>query len=130
MKVNRNAGFTLLEVLVALMILAIAMGAVINAVGASASQVGYLRDQTLASWVALNEINRMLLDPDWPDADTSTGSAEMAGQAWRWQMEISETSDPDLRRLDVSVHLEGEDETPLASLIAFKGRHAEGSALP
>lgn len=122
MKPKVNAGFTLLEVLVALMILAIAMGAIINAVGASAGQVGYLRNQTLASWVALNEINRVLLEQEWPEAGISTGSAEMAGQAWRWEMEISETSDADLRRLDISVHLEGEDEAPLASLIAFKGR--------
>jgi general secretion pathway protein I len=119
---RKNSGFTLLEVLVAMAILATAMGAIIQAVGNSANQLGYLRNQTLAGWVALNEINRVLLEQEWPEATTLNGTTEMATQNWQWQMEISATSDKDLRRLDVTVSLADDEEATLATLTAFKGR--------
>jgi general secretion pathway protein I len=102
-------------------ILATAMGAIIQAVGNSANQLGYLRNQTLANWVALNEINRVLLEQEWPEITTQDGATEMATQTWRWEMEISATSDEDLRRLDITVGLEDGD-TALATMTAFKGR--------
>lgn len=117
----KSRGFTLLEVLVAMAILATAMGAIIQAVGNSANQLGYLRNQTIANWVALNEINRVLLEQEWPGVSTQNGATEMATQTWRWEMEISATSDEDLRRLDITVALE-DSETTLATLTAFKGR--------
>lgn len=121
MSLARNRGFTLLEVLVAMAILATAMGAIIQAVGHSANQLGYLRNQTLASWVALNEINRIVLEEEWPEVTTLNGTTEMATQEWQWEMKISATSDRDLRRLDVTVGLADEEEA-LATLVAFKGR--------
>ncbi len=121
MSLAKNRGFTLLEVLVAMAILATAMGAIIQAVGHSANQLGYLRNQTFASWVALNEINRVLLEQEWPEVTTLNGTTEMATQEWQWEMEISATSDEDLRRLDVTVSL-ADDEAVLATLTAFKGR--------
>jgi general secretion pathway protein I len=119
---RKSSGFTLLEVLVAMAILATATGAIIQAVGNSANQLGYLRNQTLAGWVALNEINRVLLEQEWPEATTLNGTTEMATQNWQWQMEISATSDKDLRRLDVTVSLADDEEATLATLTAFKGR--------
>jgi general secretion pathway protein I len=117
----KTRGFTLLEVLVAMAILATAMGAIIQAVGHSANQLGYVRNQTFASWVALNEINRILLEREWPEVTTLKGTTEMATQEWQWEMEISATSDEDLRRLDVTVGL-ADGEAALATLTAFKGR--------
>jgi general secretion pathway protein I len=124
---NRNdslqRGFTLLEVLVALGIVAVALGAIIKATAESASNVAYLRDKTLASWVALNQLNRTLLSKEKPseggEKSTSSGKVEMAGREWRWELQNSETSDPDLRRLEVSVR--GQDSAnPLVTLVAFK----------
>ena len=57
----KQRGFTLLEVMVALAILALTLGAMIQAGGASARNVAMLRDRTLASWVALNKVNEALL---------------------------------------------------------------------
>jgi general secretion pathway protein I len=116
-------GFTLLEILVALAILAIALSAVIKATGEGIGNVGYLRDQTLASWVALNRINTIQLEEDWPALGVSKGQVDMAGREWEWEVQVSDTSDEDLRRLDVTVRQRG-DTTPLVSLIAFKGRTA------
>lgn len=118
---RRQRGFTLMEVLVALAVLAIALGAIIKAAGEGVTNIGRLRDQTLASWVALNRINSTLLDDAWPAEGRSGGVAEMAGREWRWEMTVSTTADEDLRRLDVSVR-DQDERPPLAILTAFMGR--------
>jgi general secretion pathway protein I len=118
---NRHQhGFTLLEVLVALAVLALVLGAIIKAGGVSASNVALLRDRTLAGWVAENKINELLLSRDWPDAGVSDDTTTLAGREWYWEVRISETSDPDLRRLDVAIR-DQKGAAPLAELIAFKG---------
>ncbi|HRD49716.1 MAG: type II secretion system minor pseudopilin GspI [Candidatus Competibacter sp.] len=120
-----QAGFTLLEVLVALAVLAIAMGAIISAATQSINTVATLRDQTFAGWVALNQINQRLLDPKpWPDEGSSSGSAELAGRAWRWEAQFSKTGDPDLRRLDLTVRAR-ENGPELSRRVAFKGKPPE-----
>jgi len=117
---RRAAGFTLLEVLIALAVLAIALGAIINAATQSIANTAYLRDQTLASWVALNQVNERLLDPEpWPEEGSRDGSAELANRAWRWQVRFAKTDDPDLRRIEVTVRAT-ENGPVLSTLTAFK----------
>jgi general secretion pathway protein I len=117
--VRRPAGFTLLEVLVALAVLAIAMGAIINAATQSIASTAYLRDQTFASWVARNQVNARLLDPEpWPDEGSLQGSAEMANRVWHWQVRFAKTEDPDLRRMEVTVRA-FENGPILSTLTAF-----------
>jgi general secretion pathway protein I len=118
--VRRPAGFTLLEVLVALAVLAIAMGAIINAATQSIASTAYLRDQTFASWVARNQVNERLLDSEpWPGEGSLQGSAEMADRAWRWQVRFAKTDDPDLRRIEVTVRA-AENGPILSTLTAFR----------
>ena len=75
---KRATGFTLLEVLVALAVLAIAMGAVIGATTQSVNTVGVLRDRTFATWVALNKVNELLLAPTaWPEEGSRKGETEL-----------------------------------------------------
>lgn len=118
---KRSGGFTLLEILVALAILAIALSAILKATAEGVGHAGYLRDRTLASWVAQNRINELLLETAWPARGVSEGRSRLAERDWQWKVRVSDTTDPDLRRLDVSVRLLGQAE-PLAELIAFKGR--------
>ena len=103
-------------------ILALALGAIIRAGGDSASNITYLRDKTLASWVAENQIVERLLQADWPPIASNNGREEMAGLEWRWQIEVSATSDEDLRRIDVSVAPADPDAEPIVRMTAFRGK--------
>ncbi|MBL8253774.1 MAG: type II secretion system minor pseudopilin GspI, partial [Candidatus Competibacter sp.] len=86
-------GFTLLEVLVALAVLAIAMGAIISVATQSVNTIGDLRDQTFAGWVALNKVNELLLDPKpWPNEGSRRGRAELANRVWRWEARFQKTN--------------------------------------
>ena len=117
---KRRAGFTLLEVLVALAVLAIAMSAIIRAATQSVETVSVLREQTFASWVALNQVNQLLLDAKpWPDEGSRAGKADLAGRAWRWEARFAKTEDPDLRRVVMTVRA-GENGPELSKLMAFR----------
>jgi general secretion pathway protein I len=113
-------GFTLLEVLVALVVLAIALASLIKGVGGNASNEAYLRDKTLAQWVAMNVVAEQQLAEKWPDKGKKRGSETMGGHEWFWRYEIADTFDKDVRRLEVKVRANDDsDSTPLASVVAF-----------
>jgi general secretion pathway protein I len=106
--IRRKSAFTLIEVMVALLVITLGMGAVIVTTGESGWKSSHLRESTIASWVAYNEIAMFRAKRTWSDATRRSGDAEMANAEWDWRMEISSTDDPSLRRLDVEVSLKGE----------------------
>ena len=106
--IRRKSAFTLIEVMVALLVITLGMGAVIVTTGESGWKSSHLRESTIASWVAYNEIAMFRAKRSWSDAASRSGVAEMANADWEWTMKISKTDDPSLRRLDVEVSLKGE----------------------
>ena len=116
-----QCGFTLLEVLVALAVLALALAAIIQAGGGYAANQVYLRDRVMADWVARNLLMEYQIKKEWPRVGDSTGDEEMAGRRWEWRTDVSETEDEDLRRIDIQVRPEGSDEdaSPLLVLSGF-----------
>ena len=118
---DRSAGFTLLEVMIALLVIALGVAAVINTTSESGWKSAQLRQKTFASWVAQNQIAEFRARRVWNNATRHSGEVEMAGATWQWELRISATDDPDLRRLDVDVHLDGDDALK-ASLTGFVGR--------
>ena len=121
MKRSCIAGFTLLEVLIALAVLALSMGAAIKAVGDYTNNEAYLRDRTIAMWVARNVLVRFQVENEWPDVGERKGTEEMGRREWRWLGVISQTEEEELRRLDVKVFaLDSEDdESPISVLSGF-----------
>ncbi len=122
---RRRRGFTLLEVLVALAVLAFAMAALIKTGAENARAAAHLRDKTLAQWVAMNVIAEQRLAAKWPSKGTKRGREEMARHEWFWELRTVETFDEDVRRLEVDVRpSEDREQAPLASLVAFLSRPA------
>ena len=120
---QRGDGFTLLEVLVALTVLALTMGAVIKAVGGYTGNQAYLRDRTLATWVARNVLVDQQVRDAWPSVGEIKGTTESGGREWRWVGTVSQTDEEDLRRLDVAVRpVDVEDSEPMAVLSGFLRR--------
>jgi general secretion pathway protein I len=106
-KRRRAAGFTLIEVVVALAIVVIAMAALMSVLSSSAGTVVYLRDKTFAQWVAENQIATTRLTAQSqnqaPQTGDSTGEVDFAGRSWHWQQSISAAELPGMVRIDVSV---------------------------
>ena len=121
MRRRHAAGFTLLEVLIALAVLALSMGAAIKAVSDYTNNQAYLRDRTMAMWVARNVLVQFQVENEWPDVGESKGTEDMGRREWRWLAVISQTEEAELRRLDVKVFsIESEDDdSPLSVLSGF-----------
>ncbi|HEY5020760.1 MAG TPA: type II secretion system minor pseudopilin GspI [Steroidobacteraceae bacterium] len=98
-------GFTLLEVLVALVIVAFGMGAVLAALSGAAANVGALREKTLAQWVALNRVADARLNLQGPQTGTTEGDVKGFGNGnWHWKQIITSMQEvPGLLQITVSV---------------------------
>ncbi len=100
-------GFTLIEILVALFVLAIALVATARSLGAATDTTAALRDRALARWVAEDQLTNLELQRAWPALDVKEGDAEMGGRAFRWSQETTPTPVARMRRVEVSVFLPG-----------------------
>ena len=118
----RNRAFTLIEVMVALLVVAIGMLGAITAVSQAAGNSGYMRDKTVAHWVALNKLTEVRLQKNAPKVDKTSDEVEMGGRKWKWTMNVTQTPVETIRRIDVSVRPEGAPEnTEMASVTGFFG---------
>jgi general secretion pathway protein I len=111
-------GFTLLEVLVALVVVAVAVAAL----GRAGSQVldsqAELEQRTWALWVADNALSELRLEPGSPSGQRR-GSAEMGGRTWFWEMLIQPAPGGDLLRVDVAVYTERQADSPVVLHTGF-----------
>lgn len=99
----RTSGFTLVEVLVALAIVAIGMAALLGALSSAADGTTYLRDKSFAEWIALNHVAETRLRTRPPDKGRTTGEVEFAGRKWQWQQVVEPMEIEGVSRIDVSV---------------------------
>ncbi|MFQ6021152.1 MAG: type II secretion system minor pseudopilin GspI [Acidiferrobacterales bacterium] len=111
-------GFSLIEVLVALTILAIPLAAITRTVSQAIDTTAALRDRSMALWVAQDRIALHRIRRDWPATRTTTGTSEMAGRTWRWEEKVVTTPVAQLRRIEIEVR-EGDSADVLARLVGF-----------
>ena len=112
-------GFTLLEVLVALAILAVALGALIQTASNQTLNTAHLRDKTLAHWVALNKITELQLTGEWPAKGKKQGNEEMGLREWHWVRTVSDTPDNRVKQVEIAVFRERQDSRPVTRLTSF-----------
>lgn len=112
-------GFTLLETLVALAILAIAMAAILRAAGAETRHAEELRLRVLADWVAQNRLASHAARGDWISIGTQNGEETQAGIRLLWREDISSTPNPAFRRIEVSVFMPDDAQHALRKLTGY-----------
>ncbi len=122
MRRRGERGFTLLEIVVALGIVAVALGAAMKGIGSHIGTAAQLKEMTLARWVGLNQIATMQLSGDWPSPRTYSGTVTMAGREWYWSAEVTAQEGDFVRRLDVTVAPAERRDEVLATLIGFVGK--------
>ncbi len=117
---TQRRGFTLIEVIVAIAILAVAFAAASRSVGASIETQHQLKLRVFADWVAQNRLAQHHAQNAWLELGTKQGDAQMAGEAFVWTETISTTPNPQFRRIDVSVSLAPpQAERELAKITGF-----------
>ncbi|MEZ7952772.1 MAG: type II secretion system minor pseudopilin GspI [Halioglobus sp.] len=128
----RARGFTLVEVMVALAIVAIALPALLMALYQQIDDTAYLRDKTLAYMVAENklaEIRLVIGSTRNLSAGKDSGLASMADRDWYWWVETKATEVEKFFRVDITVSLdEQQQEQPLYTLSAFMSGDLETDA--
>ena len=102
-------GFTLIEVMVALTIVAFSLTAVAASMSQMIDAANAMRDRTYASWIAQNRLAEMRLAGVMPEVSTTSGEVEYAGTFWSWSAVVSETGIENFRRIDVSITQVGSD---------------------
>lgn len=98
-----SRGFTLIEVLVALWIVALSMSALLVALTSAADASLHLRDKAFASWIGLNRISELRLAAKRPAQGKSSGEIEYAGRKWQYEQEVTRTDIEGVLRIDVRV---------------------------
>jgi general secretion pathway protein I len=118
-------GFTLIEVLVALVIVAVGMAAVLSALSSSANTLSFLRDETFAQWLALNQIATIRISGQQPPTGTTDGDTDFGGRSWHWRREVVSTEVPGVVRIDVKVRPKeikaGDDEAWTTTVSGISG---------
>lgn len=118
---GNGKGFTLVEILVALAIVAIALTAGMRALAQATDSAGALKARTLALWVAQNRLAAAQIESPWPALGSYRGESEQAGVPFVWQASVATTPNPAFRRIEIAVAEPQSPDYALARLTGFLG---------
>lgn len=116
MPTKKQSGFTLLEVLVALVIVGVALGASLRAVGSLTQNSNHLRDIMMAMWSAENRLAQIRLSDTWPDVGRSNFPCPQDELPLVCLQEVFATPNPSFRRVEVSVFNENNPDNQIIKL--------------
>jgi general secretion pathway protein I len=120
----RTRGFTLLEVLVALAVLALSAAAVLRQTQLGVQQQQRLELKTYAMWIADDELAGIIAAPNWPPVGRSAHRINVREMEWEVTTDVQATTDPDLRKILVSVNLaQAPADTALVAFTAYRGHY-------
>ena len=119
----QQKGFTLLEVMLALSILAIVGIGITRTIGANVSNTLYIRQKTIARWVADNELTTIRLAQQWPKESWESYSVALANTEWYIRKRSVKTTSDNFRMVQVEVRNQKNDRvSPLETLQTYMVR--------
>lgn len=114
-------GFTLIEVLVAMTIIAVGVSALVASAASSAWRADYLRNREFGRWVASNVLAELQVVPAWPSIGSKNTEVDMGALTWYVKTSTQAVADPDLRRVDVEVRRDKDAESYIYTVAGFVG---------
>ena len=115
---HKNSGFTLIEVMIALAIVAISLGSAIAITSQDIMRADSMQHRAYANWIAQNKLTEARINNIKPNVGIQDGFVIFAGNNWQWETNISETGIDDLYRMDVAVSIEYR-ELPARTITGF-----------
>ncbi|MBK6600631.1 MAG: type II secretion system minor pseudopilin GspI [Betaproteobacteria bacterium] len=116
-----GGGFTLVEILVALAVIAVALAAGMRALAQSTNSATLLKQRTLALWIAQNQLAVAQLATNGPALGARAGEAVQAGGRFVWRETVSGTPNAAFRKIEVTVADPGQPDYALAQLVGYVG---------
>ncbi len=113
--------------MISLAIFAVVSAALVRNASMTVHQTSMVRDRTLASWVAENHLNEIRYVPRDDDNFPSIGfdrlSVKMAQRDWELVVEVTQTENINMRRIEISVYRDDDPDAALVNLSSFIGKH-------
>lgn len=117
--VQSQRGFTLIEIIIALVVISVALGAVIATTGNSVNHGAHIKDKTIALWVAQNVIADVNIKNNWLSTGVKNQDMMMAGRQWFIKNNVIQTPDKNIRKMDVSIFTDQKSENKIITLTAY-----------
>jgi len=122
---SKNSGFTLIEIMVAVAVLALSGVALLGNIGQATRDLATISDKAEALYIAEYALNTALLQKDFPDTTNEEETITHAGREWRVELIVSETPNEKMRRIDVMVRPNerrlGSNQSATILLSGFRG---------
>lgn len=96
-------GFTLIEVMVALAVVAIGLMAVLKAINDEVAGASLTRNKMIALWIVENKASEIRLNPVLPNTGINQGQQILFNQTWQWQTNTTNTANTKIRKIEISV---------------------------
>ena len=113
-------GFTLIEVVVAVAVIAFGLSATIKTVSTVTRNTAHLNERVVATWVAQNAMARYELNIDNNASEETSGKEEIAGVEWYWKKTLVNTEDPGIQRVEIDVTRDDKKDSQVyASLVSL-----------
>ncbi|MFT5578305.1 MAG: general secretion pathway protein I [Paraglaciecola psychrophila] len=119
---KRSKGFTLVEVMVALLIVSVAISALLSQMMSNIDGTAYLRDKTIAQWVALNQLELLYLENAQGNklvGRERSGKVEMANRQWYWRIKPLPSLAAGFEQIAVSVSTAENDDAPVVTIMGL-----------